>query len=110
MELAPSQDLGSDAREEVEDRLPKRVGDRNIRVGEDVRAVLARVQGNDLGRLWSGLVEELKEIASLTVDLARHEELRDPKAVRLLRDGDASVEIDPRDPDEPPASSPRLSA
>lgn len=35
--------LGSDAREEVEDRLTELVGDRNIRVGEDVRPVLARV-------------------------------------------------------------------
>jgi len=59
-------DLGSDAREEVEHRLPELVGDRNIRVSQDLRAVLARVQGDDLGRLWSGLVEDLKEIAGLT--------------------------------------------
>ena len=93
--------LGSDAREEVEHRLPQRVGDRNIRVIEDVCTVLARVQGDDLRRLRSGLVEDLKEIAGLTVDLTRHEQLRDPKIVRLLRDGEASVEVDPGHPDEP---------
>jgi hypothetical protein len=42
-------DLGSDAREEVEHSQPELVGDRNIRVSQDLRAVLARVQGDDLG-------------------------------------------------------------
>ena len=71
--------LGSCAREEVEHRLPQRVGDRNIRVGEDVPAVLARIEGDDVGRLWSGLVEDPKEIDGRIVDLTRHEQLRDPQ-------------------------------
>jgi hypothetical protein len=52
------------------------------------------------GRLRRGLLEDLKKISGLTVELTRDERLWDPKTPHLLGDWNASIEIDPRDPDE----------